>query len=58
MLRAKMQQYELDPDELMPNGSLVINKDTEQRVLQLLNEDLWSGDFSGTQYAATRKSRR
>jgi hypothetical protein len=53
-----MQQYELDPDELMPNGSLVINKDTEQRVLQLLNEDLWSGDFSGTQYAATRKSRR
>lgn len=54
----KMKERGLDPQQLMDNDGLIINKDTERDVLLLLNEDLWTGDFSGEQYAATRKSRR
>ncbi|GAA4502339.1 hypothetical protein GCM10023191_053740 [Actinoallomurus oryzae] len=57
-LRAKMQERGLDPQELIEDGNLVINKETEKDVLLLLNEDLWTGDFSGEQYAASRKAKR
>ena len=57
VLRAKMYEHSLDPQKLLDNDGLVINKDTERDVLLLLNEDLWTGDFSGEQYAATRKRR-
>lgn len=57
-LRKKMLERGLDPTALMDNGGLVFNKETERDVLQLLNEDLWTGDFSGEQYAASRKARR
>jgi hypothetical protein len=42
----------------MDDDGLIINKETERNILLLLNEDLWTGDFSGEQYAATRKARR
>jgi hypothetical protein len=58
VMRQKMKERGLNPDELIRDGALVFNKETEKSVLLFLNEDLWTGDFSGEQYAATRKSRR
>jgi len=57
-LRTKMVERGLDPDKLISGDSLVLNKETERDVLLFLNEDLWTGDFSGEQYAASRKARR
>jgi Domain of unknown function (DUF4868) len=57
-LRAKMAGYGLVAEDLMEGGSLIFNKDTERNLLLFLNEDLWTGDFSGDQYAAARKPRR
>jgi hypothetical protein len=57
-LRKIMLTRGLDPDVLMPEGELVLNKDNQKDVLNLLNDDLFTGDFSGTQYAACRKERR
>jgi hypothetical protein len=52
-----MITHGLDPGKLMTNDELIFSKDTERDVLLLLNEDLWTGDFSGEQYAAARKDR-
>jgi hypothetical protein len=57
MMRQKMLGHDLDPDELIKGGELVFNKGTEASMLLFLNEDLWTGDFSGEHYAAGRKSR-
>lgn len=57
-LRRQMPEHGLNPDDLIVNDMLVFNKDTEKSALLLLNEDLWTGDFSGSQYAAARKSVR
>jgi len=57
-LRAKMAGHGLAAEVLIKDGSLVFNKDTERDLLLFLNEDLWTGDFSGDQYAAARKARR
>ena len=57
-LRARMSAHGLLPDDLMKDGALIFNKDTEKDLLLFLNEDLWTGDFSGDQYAAARKARR
>ncbi len=58
ILRAKMAAHDLIPEDLMKDGALIFNKDTEKDLLLCLNEDLWTGDFSGDQYAAARKARR
>lgn len=58
ILRARMSAHGLLPDDLMKDGALIFNKDTEKDLLLFLNEDLWTGDFSGDQYAAARKARR
>lgn len=58
MVRRKMAAHDLKPENLMKDNALVFNKDTEQDILLLLNEDLWTGDFSGEHYAAARKARR
>ena len=58
ILNAKMAAHGLIAEDLMKDGSLVFNKDTEKDLLLFLNEDLWAGDFSGDQYAAARKARR
>jgi hypothetical protein len=52
-----MAQHNLDPSKLLVNSELVFTKETEADMLLLLNEDLWTGDFSGDQYAAARKDR-
>jgi hypothetical protein len=57
-LRRRMPEHGLDPAELIVGDRLVVNKDTEKSVLLLLNEDLWTGDFSGSRYAAARKAVR
>lgn len=57
-LRRRMPEHGLNPDELIVDDMLVFNRETEKSALLLLNEDLWTGDFSGSQYAATRKSVR
>jgi len=58
LLRQKMAAHGLSPDSLMKNDALVFSKETEQDILLCLNEDLWTGDFSGDHYAAARKARR
>lgn len=57
LLASKMTEHKLDPDKLIAGGLLVFNKETENDMLLLLNEDLWTGDFSGDLYAAARKAR-
>jgi hypothetical protein len=57
LLASKMAEHKLDPDKLIAGGVLVFNKETEKDMLLLLNEDLWTGDFSGDLYAAARKAR-
>jgi hypothetical protein len=57
-LRVRMSAHGLEPDDLMKDGALIFNSDTERDLLLFLNEDLWTGDFSGDQYAAARKARR
>jgi hypothetical protein len=58
LLRQKMKGHGLSPENLMKGDALVFSKDTEQDILLFLNEDLWTGDFSGERYAAARKARR
>ena len=58
ILHAKMAAHGLTPEELLKDGALIFNRDTEKDLLLFLNEDLWTGDFSGDQYAAARKARR
>jgi hypothetical protein len=58
VLRQKMIEHGLTPENLMKDGALVFNKDTEKEMLLFLNEDLWTGDFSGDRYAAAKKARR
>ena len=58
ILRARMSAHGLIPEDLMKDGALIFNGDTEKDLLLFLNEDLWTGDFSGDQYAAARKARR
>lgn len=57
-LRAKMTVHGLNPRHLMEEDRLIFDKTTERDLLLLLNEDLWTGDFSGTHYAAARKASR
>ncbi len=58
VLRENIVERGMDPDELLEDGQLVFNRDTEKDLLLLLNEDLWRGDFSGDVYEAGRKARR
>lgn len=58
ILRKQMVARGLDPSKLMKEESLIFNKDTERDILLFLNEDLWTGDFSGEQYAAAAKKAR
>jgi len=57
ILIKSMKIHNLDPSKLLATGELVFTKETETDMLYLLNEDLWTGDFSGDRYAAARKER-
>ncbi|TWE30309.1 uncharacterized protein DUF4868 [Prauserella muralis] len=58
LLERKMRDRGLNSKELIKDGRLLFSKSTERDILLLLNEDLWTGDFSGEQYSATRKTKR
>jgi hypothetical protein len=59
LLRQKIEEHGMDPAKMLEeDGNLIVSADTEKSVLQLLNEDLWTGDFSGAQYASSKKSKR
>lgn len=55
LLRTKMQDHGLDADTLMPNGELDFAEANVRDLLRLLNEDLFRGDFSDEQFAASSK---
>jgi hypothetical protein len=57
-IRSKMKFHGLDPELLMEGDELVFTREHEGDLLHLLNEDLFTGDFTGEQYAAARKLRR
>jgi hypothetical protein len=57
ILIKSMKEHNLDSSKLLADGKLVFSKETEMDMLYLLNEDLWTGDFSGDQYAAASKER-
>ncbi|MFC4070717.1 Kiwa anti-phage protein KwaB-like domain-containing protein [Actinoplanes subglobosus] len=57
-LVSAMQKHDLEPSDLIQNEELVFSSSTEREILQLLNEDLFKGDFSGDRYAASKKSPR
>ena len=47
ILRAKMVLRGMEPEEMMDEDGIVLNEKTEKDVLELLNEGIWTGDFSG-----------
>ncbi len=58
ILAKKMEEHNLDTGKLLMDGKLVFTSETESDMLLLLNEDLWTGDFSGDQYAAIKDKER
>lgn len=54
-LRAEMVKYGYDPADLMDGDNLKVTGQNVKRILQLLNEDLFTGGFSKQHYAAGLK---
>jgi hypothetical protein len=54
----KATAHGLDAASLIHDGELVFTRDVERELVHLLNEDLFEGDFSGSPYAAGRKTVR
>ncbi|GAB4001859.1 Kiwa anti-phage protein KwaB-like domain-containing protein [Nocardioides ultimimeridianus] len=53
-----MRRHGLDPAVLMPGGQLVFDTpENTKQILNLLNEDLFKGEFSGDEFAAGSKRR-
>jgi hypothetical protein len=57
-VEASMKRHGLDPQVLMPGGQLVFDTpENTKQILNLLNEDLFKGEFSGDEFAAGSKRR-
>jgi hypothetical protein len=54
-LREEIKAQGLDEARLIEDGALVVYEEDPSTLLRLLNEDLFIGGLSGTQYAADRK---
>lgn len=54
-LRQEMREQDLDEEELISDGELVIDERDPGTLLRLLNEDLFVGGLSGRRFAADRK---
>jgi hypothetical protein len=54
-LRAEIERHGYPTTELMDGDNLKVTSDNAKLVLQLLNEDLFSGGFSHERYAASSK---
>jgi len=48
----------IEPNRLIRDGHLILDKDDPHLLLQVLNEDLYTGDLSKIPYAVDRKSAR
>lgn len=57
-VQAQAELQGLDPAKFIQNGQLDLHDVSIEDVLKLLNEDLFIGPFSGTQFAVDRKSLR
>ncbi|RNI25085.1 Kiwa anti-phage protein KwaB-like domain-containing protein [Flexivirga caeni] len=57
-IKSKMSEHGLDPDRLMPGDELDFKPENTRDLLQLLNEDFFTGDFTDAQYAASAKRTR
>ena len=49
-------KHHLDPEDYLKDGKLDITASNVKTILNLLNEDIFAGEFSGAEYAAARKS--
>lgn len=57
-IKTKMTEHGLDADRLMPGDELDFTSGNTREILQLLNEDFFTGDFTDAQYAAGSKRAR
>lgn len=57
-VQSQAEEQGLDPEGFIQNGELDLHDVPIDDVLKLLNEDLFIGPFSGTQFAVDRKSQR
>lgn len=58
-VEASMKRHGLDPKVHMPGGELIFDTpENTKQILNLLNEDLFKGEFSGDEFAAGSKRRR
>lgn len=57
-IAAAATHHHIDPCSLITGDELLVTADNERDLLHLLNEDLFVGDFSGSEYAAGRKTPR
>ena len=57
-VQTQAEDQGLDPEEFIQNGELDLHAAPIDDVLKLLNEDLFTGPFSGAQFAVDKKSPR
>ncbi|MCE2530086.1 MAG: DUF4868 domain-containing protein [Acidimicrobiia bacterium] len=57
-VQTQAKEQGLDAERFIQNGQLDLHDASIEDVLKLLNEDLFIGPFSGTQFAVDRKSQR
>ncbi len=57
-LRREMRNQGLKPADFIKAGKLVVDRARAQALLEVLNEDLFTGGLSGTPYRVDRKSSR
>ena len=57
-LRKAMEDSDIDPEDHIEDGKLVVTPTSVRDLLQVLNEDYFPGVFSGTLYRADRKTQR
>lgn len=55
---ASARKQGVNPDRLVQDGCLILADDDPHLLLQVLNEDLYTGDLSGITYAVDRKTAR
>ncbi|MGV2953935.1 Kiwa anti-phage protein KwaB-like domain-containing protein [Glutamicibacter sp. AGC46] len=52
----KLEKHGLKPDNFLDGSDLVFTSENCKQYLELLNDDVFQGDFSGEDYAAARKA--
>lgn len=55
-ISGKLQKHGLKPANFLDGSDLVFTQENCKQYLELLNDDVFHGDFSGEDYAAARKS--